>query len=66
MAGATDLAIRIATTLDSTGIVKADKSINKLQKSVKNFSRVLGGVAIAAFATVAVVAPIAVIVVVHP
>jgi hypothetical protein len=50
MAGATDLAIRIATTLDSTGIVKADKSIGKLQKSVKNFSRVLGGVAFAAFA----------------
>ena len=50
MAGATDLAIRIATTLDSTGIVRADKSIGKLQKSVKNFSRVLGGVAIAAFA----------------
>jgi hypothetical protein len=50
MAGATDLAIRIATTLDSTGIVRADKSIGKLQKSVKNFSRILGGVAFAAFA----------------
>ena len=47
---ATDLAIRIATTLDATGINKADKAIGKLQKSVKTFSTVLGGVAIAAFA----------------
>jgi hypothetical protein len=50
MAGATDLAIRIATTLDATGINKADKAIGKLQKSVRTFSTVLGGVAIAAFA----------------
>jgi hypothetical protein len=50
MAGATDLAIRIATTLDATGINRADKAIGKLQRSVKTFSKVLGGVAIAAFA----------------
>ena len=50
MAGVTDLAIRIATTLDATGINKADKAIGKLQKSVRTFSTVLGGVAIAAFA----------------
>lgn len=50
MAGATDLAIRIATTLDATGINRADKAIGKLQKSVRTFSTVLGGVAVAAFA----------------
>jgi len=50
MAGATDLAIRIATTLDATGINRADKAIGKLQRSVKTFSKVLGGLAIAAFA----------------
>ena len=47
---ATDLAIRIATTLDSSGITKADKAVNKLQRSVRNVSAALGGVAIAAFA----------------
>jgi hypothetical protein len=47
---ATDLAIRIATTLDSSGIAKADKAVGKLQRSVKTLSAALGGVAIAAFA----------------
>jgi hypothetical protein len=47
---ATDLAIRIATTLDSSGIAKADKAVGKLQRSVKGLSAALGGVAIAAFA----------------
>lgn len=47
---ATDLAIRIATTLDSSGITRADKAVNKLQRSVRNVSAALGGVAIAAFA----------------
>ena len=46
----TDLAIRIATTLDSTGINRADKAVTKLQRSVKGLSAALGGVAIAAFA----------------
>jgi hypothetical protein len=50
MAGMTDLAIRIATTLDSTGINKADKALNKLQRSVKGVSAAIGAVAIAAFA----------------
>lgn len=47
---ATDLAIRIATTLDASGINRADKAIGKLQKSVRTFSKVLGGVALASFA----------------
>ena len=47
---ATDLAIRIATTLDSSGIAKADKAVSKLQRSVKGLSAALGGVAVAAFA----------------
>ena len=42
MAGMTDLAIRIATTLDSTGINKADKSVKKLQGTVKSLGRTLG------------------------
>lgn len=42
MAGMTDLAIRIATTLDSTGLNKADKSVGKLSKSVKSLGRTLG------------------------
>ena len=46
----TDLAIRIATTLDSTGINRADKAVTKLQRSVKGLSAALGGVAVAAFA----------------
>jgi hypothetical protein len=50
MAGMTDLAIRIATTLDSTGINKADKALGKLQRSVKGVSAAIGAVAIAAFA----------------
>jgi hypothetical protein len=47
---ATDLAIRIATTLDSSGIAKADKAVGKLQRSVKGLSAAIGGVALAAFA----------------
>jgi len=50
MAGMTDLAIRIATTLDSTGINKADKALGKLQRSVRGVSAAIGAVAIAAFA----------------
>jgi hypothetical protein len=50
MAGATDLAIRIATTLDSSGITRANKAVGKLQKSVKTLSGAIGGLAIAAFA----------------
>jgi hypothetical protein len=42
MAGMTDLAIRIATTLDSTGLNKADKGVTKLSKSVKSLGRALG------------------------
>lgn len=42
MAGMTDLAIRIATTLDSTGINKADKGVKKLQGTVKSLGRTLG------------------------
>jgi len=53
MAGMTDLAIRIATTLDSTGLNKADKSVKSFQKSIKSLGRTLGvtlsGAAIAAF-----------------
>ena len=47
---ATDLAIRIATTLDSTGLARADKAVGKLQKSIKTLSGAIGGLAIAAFA----------------
>jgi hypothetical protein len=42
MAGMTDLAIRIATTLDSTGLNKADKGVNKLSSTVKKLGRTLG------------------------
>jgi hypothetical protein len=52
MAGATDLAIRIATTLDSTGITKADKAVNNLQKSTVKLGRALG----VALSTTAIVA----------
>jgi hypothetical protein len=38
----TDLAIRIATTLDSTGLNKADKGVNKLTSTVKKLGRTLG------------------------
>lgn len=47
---ATDLAIRIATTLDSSGIARADKAVGKLQKSVKTLSTAIGAIAIASFA----------------
>ena len=53
MAGMTDLAIRIATTLDSTGLLKADKSVKSFEKSVKSLGRTLGftlsGAALVAF-----------------
>jgi len=38
----TDLAIKIATTLDATGINKADKAIGKLQNTVKKLATGLG------------------------
>ena len=38
----TDLAIKIATTLDATGINKADKAIGKLQGTVKKLATGLG------------------------
>jgi hypothetical protein len=49
---ATDLAIRIATTMDATGINKADKSVNNLQKSTVKLGRALG----VALSTAAIVA----------
>jgi hypothetical protein len=49
---ATDLAIRIATTMDATGINKADKAVNKLEKSTKSLGRSLG----IALSTTAIVA----------
>lgn len=42
MAGMTDLAIRIATTMDATGINKADKSVKSLDKTIKKLGRTLG------------------------
>jgi hypothetical protein len=38
----TDLAIRIATTMDATGINKADKSVKGFEKTVKSLGRTLG------------------------
>jgi hypothetical protein len=49
---ATDLAIRIATTMDATGINKADKAVNNLQKSTVKLGRALG----VALSTAAIVA----------
>ena len=46
----TDLAIRIATTLDNTGISKASKSIGKLQRSVKGLAGAFALYEAAAFA----------------
>jgi len=42
MAGMTDLAIRIATTLDSTGLNKAGKGVDKLNSRVKSLGKTLG------------------------
>ena len=42
MAGMTDLAIRIATTMDATGINKADKSVKGLDKTINKLGRTLG------------------------
>lgn len=54
----TDLAVRIATTLDSTGIKKADTAIGKFEKNVKSLGRTLGialsGAAITAYGRAAV------------
>ena len=47
---AADLAIRIATTLDNTGIVRANKSVAKLQKSVKGLGVALGAAGVGLFA----------------
>ena len=38
----TDLAIQIATTLDATGINKANKSVQSLDKRIKSLGRTLG------------------------
>jgi hypothetical protein len=38
----TDLAIRIATTMDSTGLLKADKGVKSFEKTVKSLGRTLG------------------------
>jgi hypothetical protein len=38
----TDLAVRIATIFDEAGIKKADKAVNKLQKSTSKLGRALG------------------------
>jgi hypothetical protein len=38
----TDLAIRIATTMDSTGLLKADKQVKSFEKTVKTLGRTLG------------------------
>lgn len=50
---ATDLAIRIATILDASGINKAGKSVDSFEKKLKTLGRTLGvtlsGAAIAAF-----------------
>jgi hypothetical protein len=58
MATQTDLAVRIATIFDEAGIKKADKAVNKLQKSTVKLGRALGvslGVAaVAAFGRAAV------------
>jgi hypothetical protein len=58
MAQQTDLALRIATIFDAAGLNKADKSINKLQKSTSKLGRALGislgTVAITAFGRAAV------------
>ncbi len=45
-----DLAIRIATSLDASGINRTEKSIGKLQRSVKGLSKAIGAIAIGAFA----------------
>jgi len=50
--GATDLAVRIATIFDSTGLKKADKGFSKLDKSAKSLGKSLG----LALSTAAVVA----------
>jgi hypothetical protein len=42
MAQQTDLAVRIATIFDAAGLNKADKAVNKLQKSTSKLGRVLG------------------------
>jgi hypothetical protein len=42
MAGMTDLAIRIATTMDATGLNKAEKSVKGLDKTIKKLGRTLG------------------------
>jgi hypothetical protein len=48
----TDLAVRIATVLDATGLKKADKELNKFQKNVNKLGRSLG----LALSTTAIVA----------
>lgn len=54
----TDLAVRIATILDASGLKKADKAVSKFEKSVKGLGRTLGialsGAAITAYGKAAV------------
>lgn len=47
---ATDLAIRIATTLDSSGINRANKAVGKLQRSVKGLAGAFGALSVGYFA----------------
>jgi hypothetical protein len=58
MAQQTDLAVRIATIFDAAGLNKADKAVNKLQRSTSKLGRALGislsTVAVAAFGRAAV------------
>jgi len=58
MAQQTDLAVRIATIFDAAGLNKADKAVNKLQKSTSKLGRALGislsTVAVTAFSRAAV------------
>ena len=42
MAGMTDLAIRIATTMDATGMNKAGKSVDSFDKKIKRLGKTLG------------------------
>lgn len=39
---ATDLAVRIATILDATGLNKADKAVGKFEKNLKSLGKTLG------------------------
>lgn len=55
---ATDLAVRIATILDATGLNKADQAVGKFEKNLKSLGKTLGvalsGAAITAYGKAAV------------